>query len=99
MWNYNYFIYILTSKNHTVLYTGMTSDLRSRIFEHKQKHYKGFTARYNVDKLVYFERFSQADEAVTREKQIKAGSRKKKLDLINKLNPNWEDLFHTELID
>lgn len=99
MWNYNYFIYILTNKNHTVLYTGMTRDLRTRVYEHKEKLHKGFTARYNVDKLVYFERFSHAEEAVEREKQIKAGSRKKKLDLINRFNPDWIDLYKTEEID
>ena len=76
----------------------MTKDLRTRVWEHKTKLYKGFTARYNVDKLVYFERFSHADEAVNREKQIKAGSRKKKLTLINEFNPKWIDLFETEMI-
>jgi putative endonuclease len=99
MWGYNFFVYILTNKNNTVLYTGMTSDLRNRVSEHKEKTYKGFTSKYNVDKLVYFERFSRAEEAVLREKQIKAGSRQKKLDLINAFNPNWIDFFETDDID
>jgi putative endonuclease len=99
MWNYNYFVYILTNKNNTVLYTGMTNDLRTRVYQHKEKIYKGFTARYNVDKLVYFERFSHADEAVAREKQLKAGNRKRKIELIEGMNPEWTDLYFTEMID
>ena len=99
MWNYNYFVYILTNKNNTVLYTGMTNDLRTRIYQHKEKIYKAFTERYNVDKLVYFERFSHADEAVAREKQLKAGNRKRKIELIEVMNPEWNDLYFTEMID
>ena len=93
MWGYNFFIYILTNKNNTVLYTGVTNDLLERVHQHKGKLVKGFTARYNVDKLVYYERFSHIEEAIAREKQIKAGSRKKKLDLIDSLNPEWKDLY------
>ncbi len=93
MWGYNYFIYILTNKNHTVLYTGVTNDLRERVYQHKEKLVKGFTKKYNVDKLVYYEHFTHIDEAIAREKQIKAGSRKKKIDLINILNPEWKDLW------
>lgn len=93
MWGYNYFIYILTNKNHTVLYTGVTNDLRERVYQHKEKLVKGFTKKYNVDKLVYFEHFTHIDEAIAREKQIKAGSRKKKIDLINSINPEWRDLW------
>ena len=89
MWGYNYFIYILTNKNNTVLYTGMTNDLRTRVYQHKEKIFKGFTSKYNIDKLVYFERFSHADEAVNREKQIKGGSRQKKIDLLNAFNQDW----------
>ncbi len=86
-------IYILTNKNNTVLYTGVTSDLRKRLYEHKNKiHPSGFTARYNVSKLVYFEVFSSIEEAIAREKQIKGGSRKKKNQLIDSLNPDWKDL-------
>jgi len=99
MWNYNYFVYIITNKNHSVLYTGMTDDLRTRVYKHKIKFYKGFASNYNVDKLVYFERFTHADEAVAREKQIKAGSRQKKIDLINEFNPEWNDLYDTDMID
>ncbi len=99
MWGYNYFIYILTNKNNTVLYTGMTNDLRTRIHQHKEKIHKGFTSKYNVDKLVYFERFSHAEEAVNREKQIKGGSRQRKIDLINSFNPDWKDLYYSEMID
>ena len=87
MWGYNFFIYILTNKNNTVLYTGVTKDLRERVYQHKEKLVKGFTQKYNVDKLVYHKRFSHIDEAIAREKQIKAGSRQKKIDLINSLNP------------
>lgn len=93
-----YYTYITTNKNHTVLYTGMTNDLRRRLWEHKNKVNPGFTKRYNVDKLVYFETFATATEAIDREKQIKAGSRAKKLTLINGLNPEWQDLYET-LVD
>lgn len=86
-------IYIMTNKNNTVLYTGVTSDLRKRLYEHKNKIYTtSFTGKYNVSKLVYFEVFSLIEEAIAREKQIKGGSRKKKLDLINSINPEWNDL-------
>ena len=86
-------IYILTNKNNTVLYTGVTSDLRKRLYEHKNKIYaSGFTSRYNVSKLVYYEIFTSIEEAIAREKQIKAGSRKKKIILIEELNPEWNDL-------
>jgi len=88
------FIYILTNKNHTVLYTGVTSDLINRVIQHRNKLIKGFTSKYNVNKLVYYEEVGDPEFAIQREKQIKAGSRKKKLDLINKMNPRWEDLFH-----
>ena len=87
-----FYVYILTNKNNTVLYTGVTSDLECRVWEHKHKIYKGFTARYNVDKLVYYEIHYDSYEAIAREKQIKAGSRKKKIDLINAQNPEWKDL-------
>ena len=87
------YFYILTNRNNTVLYSGVTSDLRNRILKHKTKKYPGsFTARYNVDKLVYFETFETIGEAIKREKQIKAGSRKKKVELINSGNPDWGDL-------
>lgn len=85
--------YILTNKNHTVLYVGVTSNLPKRIEEHKTGKYKtSFTHRYNVTILVYFEKYESIVAAIAREKQIKAGSRQKKLDLINGINPEWKDL-------
>lgn len=89
---HSYYIYILTNANHTVLYTGVTNDLERRCNEHKQKRIKGFTQKYNVDKLIYFEQFEFIDLAIAREKQIKGFSRVKKLELINQLNKEWQDL-------
>lgn len=87
-------IYIMTNKNNTVLYTGVTSDLKRRIYEHKNHLYKNsFTDKYNIEKLIYFETFHSIEEAILREKQIKAGSRNKKIDLINSINPKWNDLY------
>jgi len=87
------FAYITTTKNNTALYVGSTSDLSGRMYEHKTKAYPdSFSARYNIDKLVYFEYFEFVDEAIIREQQIKAGSRAKKLALINNMNPEWRDL-------
>ena len=88
-----YYVYILTNTHHTVLYTGVTNDLERRCFEHKQKKIKGFTQKYNVDKLVYFERFDFIDLAIAREKQIKGYSRKKKMALIDQFNKEWKELF------
>jgi len=90
-----YFVYILTNKRHTVLYVGVTSDLMKRIYQHRKKLVPGFTSRYNVDKLVYYEVFDDAYTAISREKQIKGGSRAKKIDLINGMNPQWLDLYET----
>jgi putative endonuclease len=90
------YIYILTNKNRTVLYTGVTSNLANRIYEHRTGKYKtSFTYKYNVKELIYFEEFNSIEEAIFREKQIKAGSRQKKLDLINGFNPDWKDLSNT----
>jgi putative endonuclease len=87
------FVYIMTNDNNTVLYTGVTSNLKGRVREHKEKHHRNsFTARYNIKKLVYFECMTSIGEAIIREKQIKAGSRKKKWDLINSRNHEWKDL-------
>jgi len=87
-------IYIFTNKNQTTLYVGVTSDLIARILEHRQKiHPSSFTAKYNLTELVYFESFYSIEEAIAREKQIKAGSRKKKISLIEDMNPEWLDLF------
>ena len=82
----------MTNKNNTVLYTGVTSDLRKRVFEHKEKIFKGFTKKYNINKLVYFEVFDSIEEAIVREKKIKGGSRQRKIDLINSMNEEWRDL-------
>ncbi|MFA6160994.1 MAG: GIY-YIG nuclease family protein [Patescibacteria group bacterium] len=90
---HQYFVYILTNKYKTVLYTGVTNDLIKRLFEHKNKLIKdSFTAKYNADILVYFENTEDAYSAISREKQIKAGSRAKKVELINTMNPEWKDL-------
>ena len=86
-------IYILTNKNNTTFYTGVTSDLISRLLEHRDKKYPhSFSARYNLTKLVYYEGFHSIEEAIAREKQIKAGSRAYKLKLIEAFNPEWDDL-------
>ena len=88
------FTYIMTNKNNTTLYVGVTSDIQSRVKEHKEKMYsKSFTARYNLDQLVYFEFHELIETAIEREKQLKAGSRKKKIDLIKLMNPKWQDLW------
>ncbi|MFH1319273.1 MAG: GIY-YIG nuclease family protein [Bacteroidota bacterium] len=88
-----YNVYFLTNANHTVLYTGVSNDLTRRVFQHKKKLIKGFTRKYNVDKLVYFEMFDFIDLAIAREKQIKGYSRAKKVALINKFNLKWNDLY------
>ena len=88
-----YWVYILTNKNRTVLYTGVTNDLKRRTWQHREQVHDGFTKRYNVNKLVYYEVCSNPRSAIAREKQIKAGSRQKKIDLINGLNPEWRDLY------
>lgn len=88
-----YYVYLLTNKNNTVIYTGVTNDIERRIMEHKQGLTRGFTWRYNVHKLVYFEEYNDIEIAIAREKQIKAGSRKKKIDMIQSMNPSWRDLY------
>ena len=89
-----YYVYMMTNKMNTVIYTGFTNSLARRVYEHKEKLIKGFTKRYNVTKLVYFAEFSDVNEAIAFEKKIKAGSRKKKEILINDMNPEWKDLFN-----
>ena len=89
----NYYIYIMTNKNNTVLYTGVTGNLMRRIYEHKNKLGSGFTKKYNVTKLVYYEIYENPTNAIAREKQIKAGSRDKKIKLIESINPEWKDLY------
>ena len=82
----------MANKNNTTIYVGVTSNLTKRVYQHKAKTYKGFTAKYNCNKLVYFEEYDSIEEAIVREKQIKKGNRKRKEDLINKDNPEWNDL-------
>ena len=88
-----YCVYFLTNKSNTTLYVGVTSNLIKRIYEHKNKFSVGFSSKYNLNKLVYYEIFDDVYEAIKREKQIKGGSRKKKIDLIENMNPKWEDLY------
>ena len=83
----------MTNFTNSVLYTGVTNDLVRRVYEHKNKLIKGFTSKYNIIKLVYYEEGEDAYGAISREKQIKAGSRKKKIELVNSINPNWKDLW------
>jgi putative endonuclease len=83
----------MTNKYNTVLYTGVTNDLKRRVYEHKEKLSDGFTKRYNIDKLVYYEVIEEAETAIIREKQLKGGSSQKKTDLINSMNKDWEDLY------
>ena len=86
------YVYLLSNKNNSVIYTGVTSNLLKRIYQHKTGAFKGFTKKYNCNKLLYYEEFSDINEAIQREKQIKAGSRQKKIDLIEKDNLEWKDL-------
>jgi putative endonuclease len=88
----SYFVYIMTNKGNNVLYTGMTNDLKRRVYEHKMKRIEGFTKKYNCTKLVYYEIYSDSYNAIVREKQIKAGSRKKKIEMIEGMNAEWRDL-------
>ncbi|MFZ1038145.1 MAG: GIY-YIG nuclease family protein [Smithella sp.] len=88
-----YFIYIMTNKNHSVLYTGVTNDLKRRVYEHKNKLAEGFTKKYNVNKLVFYEIYNDINEAITREKQIKDYSRAKKIKLVEEVNNKWNDLY------
>lgn len=89
----SYYIYIITNINNYVLYVGVTNDLQRRIYEHKNKLIKGFSEKYNLNKLVYYEIYDDVEQAILREKQIKASSRKKKEDLINSFNNSWYDLY------
>ena len=88
------YVYILFSKRNGTLYVGVTSNLIKRVYEHKNKFVDGFTKKYNVDKLGYFEVFEDITKAIEREKQLKAGSRQKKIDLIEKNNKEWKDLYN-----
>lgn len=86
------YVYILTNKYNTVLYIGVTSNIIQRIIQHKEKKVPGFTSKYKLDKLVYFEEFNDIRFAIEREKQIKGGSRVNKIALIESINPEWKDL-------
>ena len=88
-----YYIYIITGKNNTVLYTGVTRNLKKRVYEHRTKLVEGFTKRYDLTKLVYYEVLNDPQEAIKREKQIKAGNRARKLNLVKGFNPSWADLY------
>lgn len=92
MKEHNYCVYILANKVNTVFYIGVTSNLEERIWQHKQKVYKGFTSKYECNKLVYYEEFQWIQDAIAREKQLKSGSRQRKIDLINLENAEWKDL-------
>jgi putative endonuclease len=93
-----YFVYIMTSKYNMVLYTGVTNNLMRRVWEHKEGSGSIFTNHYHVTKLVYYESYENINLGIAREKQIKGGSRQKKIDLINNLNPEWNDLYKEALL-
>ena len=88
-----YYVYIMTNQHNSVLYTGITNDLVRRVFEHKEKLIQGFTKRYNLTKLVYYEVLSNPEAAIKREKQLKGRSRREKVELIKSMNPEWRDLY------
>ena len=92
MKTHNYSVYLLTNKYNRVIYTGVTNDLERRVWEHKNEKSNSFTSRYLCNKLVYYEDYQYVTDAIAREKQIKSGPRKQKIELINSVNPNWEDL-------
>jgi len=91
--HHNYFVYILTNRSNKVLYIGVTNDLRRRIYEHKRKLVPGFTSKYNLNKLVYYEYFKMINNAILREKRLKKWKRAWKEELINNFNPEWRDLY------
>ena len=90
----NYYVYIIASKRNGTLYTGVTNDLKKRVYEHKNDLVKGFTKKYKIHKLVYFELHKDINYAIMREKRIKKWNRKWKLNLIEELNPYWDDLYN-----
>ena len=92
--NHKYYVYILFNKRNGTLYTGVTRDIIQRTLEHKNKKPFGFAEKYNANKLGYFEEYQYVDDAIFRKKQIKAGPRSKKLQLIESVNPNWNDLWN-----
>ena len=88
-----YYVYIMTNHKNTILYTGVTNDLQRRVYEHKNKLVKGFTKRYNLTRLVYFESCDDIEGAIVKEKQIKGGSKQDKINLIDSVNRDWHDLY------
>ena len=88
-----YFVYILTNKNNTVLYIGVTNNIARRTWEHKEANIKSFTEKYKIHKLIYYETFNDITSAITREKQLKKWNRAWKIELINKTNPSWKNLY------
>ena len=88
----NYYVYLMTNWNNKVMYVGVTNDLQRRVYEHRNKLLKGFTEKYNINKLVYFEETSDVTAAITREKEIKKWRREKKNALVQRVNPDWKDL-------
>jgi len=89
------YVYLMANKTNTTIYTGVTSDLVKRVYEHKEKLADGFTKKYNITKLVYYEMFESIEDAIIREKKIKGGSRAKKLALITESNPDYKDLYES----
>lgn len=88
-----YCVYIITNARNTVLYTGVTGQLTARIYHHKNKSVSSFSSQYNLSKLVYYEIYEEINVAIAREKQLKGGSRQKKINLIQQKNPSWKDLY------
>ena len=93
----NYWVYIMTNANNKVLYTGVTNDIEQRVTDHKNKNGSSFTKKYNVNKLVFYQRFKRIYDAIGAEKKIKAGSRAKKIKLIEDMNPDWQDLYNPKI--
>jgi putative endonuclease len=93
MKDHHCYVYILTNDFHRLTYTGVTNDLKRRVWEHKEKVADGYTKKYHIDRLVYYEECGYVISAIEREKQIKAGSREKKNKLIDSMNPEWKDLY------
>jgi putative endonuclease len=87
-----YYVYIVTNRRNGTFYTGVTNSLHRRVWQHRNKSIPGFTAKYGLTRLVFFEQFARPGDAIAREKQIKAGSRARKIALIEAQNPNWVDL-------
>lgn len=94
MWNYNFYVYMMTNYSNSVIYIGVTNDLKRRCYEHENKLVEGFTFKYNADKLVYFEHHLNINDAIKREKQLKKWNRAWKDRLINEMNPEWKDLYN-----